>query len=230
MRILWVGHFLRIKRKYKKALRCGILFLLSAALIFLFTVNRRLTPEAESLLKTELEGSLNERLNHALLPLLDAFCFDDVMSLEKDSDGDIRAIIINSGIANRIKMEMAKQATDTIRGMKKTRLTVPTGSLYGGALFSGKGGNITVKSVDVTAVSSEIETKLSGAGINQVLCEAYINVHARVTARLSQHTVEASVTVQLLLTQFISVGTVPSRYTVVETMDEDMIHWLESRR
>ena len=230
MRVLWGRSLSRIGRKYKKEICRGVLILLSLLILLLFFVNRRLTPEAESLLETELHGAISQRMYGELSPMLDSFILDGVVTLEKNSEGDIRAIMIDSGMANRIKMAMTEQAAAAIRGIKHTKLTIPMGSLYGGALFSGKGGNMTVRSVNVTSVTSEIETKLMEAGINQVMCEAYLNITAAVTARLAQDTVKTAVTVRILLSQFISVGTVPSRYAVVETWDEEMLRWLESQK
>lgn len=93
--------------------------------------------------------------------------YDDLVSLEKDSDGNITALITNMSNINALQAEITTAVAELFKDTGETVVSIPLGNVIGGAVFSGKGPNISVKVLSVSNVNTSFRNEFTSAGINQ---------------------------------------------------------------
>ncbi|MBQ5504586.1 MAG: sporulation protein YunB [Oscillospiraceae bacterium] len=93
--------------------------------------------------------------------------YSDLVTLEKDADGNITALLTNMANVNYLQSEITGEIVKRFSDMDVTRVDIPIGNLIGGTLLSGRGPKISVDILSVTNVSATLRNEFSSAGINQ---------------------------------------------------------------
>lgn len=87
--------------------------------------------------------------------------------------------------------------------------------------MSGRGPDIPIKMSTIGNVETELISQFSHAGINQTLHRIYLNVKCKVTILTPFNTIEESIANQVLISEAVIVGEVPSNYYNLNGLKED---------
>lgn len=142
--------------------------------------------------------------------------FDDLCSIEKDSDGKVALIRTNAVSLNALSVKLASDCYDRLEELTENGFSVPVGAFTGIRLLSGSGGRVNVKLNSVLSVQCDMVRTVASVGINQsrVTLTAVIKADITVYAPLSSKTRTGEIEVPVY--DDLVVGTVPDAYFASE--------------
>lgn len=146
-------------------------------------------------------GSVGKNLRH-----------EDLVTYEKDKDGNIAAFHINTQAVTFIASEAATAVAQEYQRMSADSFDVPMGAMFGTRLLSTTGPDIPVKLLPVGSVSIDVQQSFEAAGINQTRHRIWLHATARVQVILPVLTREVEVTSDLPITDTVIVGKVPQTF------------------
>jgi len=186
----------------------GVCFLLSVA-------ENSVRPILRTMALANVEIIAGEKISEAIEEEMvsEDYELESIISFEKDSEGRINAVKTNIVTANRLKSALSLAVLDKIGQITESDVAVPSGSLTGLALLSGRGPNIPVKTVPVGSVRTNLQSKLTNGGINQTLHRIILEITVDMNVILPRETVSSEVTMNVVVSETVIVGTVPEYFS-----------------
>ena len=139
--------------------------------------------------------------------------YSDLVTLEKDADGNITALLTNMANVNYLQSEITGEIVKRFSDMDVTRVDIPIGNLIGGTLLSGRGPKISVDILSVTNVSATLRNEFSSAGINQTRHRIILQVDVGLGILLSGYRDKwDDVQTEITVCETVIVGRVPETY------------------
>lgn len=199
---------LRIKLPVFLMLFIGVCFLLSVA-------ENSVRPILRTMALANVEIIAGEKISEAIEEEMvsEDYELESIISFEKDADGRINAVKTNIVTANRLKSALSLAVLDKIGQITESDVAVPSGSLTGLALLSGRGPNIPVKTVPVGSVRTNLQSKLTNGGINQTLHRIILEITVDMNVILPRETVSSEITMNVVVSETVIVGTVPEYFS-----------------
>ena len=161
-------------------------------------------------LSNVLDGTINEMVDEL------GVRYGDMVNIQKNPDGSIAAITMNSTYINGYKADISDGCSDKLGNFTETVVPIPIGSIIGGAFFNGRGTCIEVPATIYGFSITDVESKFESAGINQTRHTIYLNVEASAHAYMGLCHLNESVDETIILVETIIVGTVPDSYYIRE--------------
>lgn len=141
--------------------------------------------------------------------------YDQLITLEKDANGEVTAIKTNIMAINHLKSVLAIKILEKINAVDSSQISIPLGNIINGELFSGRGPRIPVKLVPVGSVFTNITNEFTSAGINQTRHQLQVEVNAYVAIILPNNSTATNVKASFNISETVIVGDVPDTYTYV---------------
>ncbi len=138
------------------------------------------------------------------------FKYDEMVKIEKDSQGNIILIQADTGKLNYIAAELSTECNKELSDMKNTAIKVPLGWMSDKSAFYNIGPKISVEIEPIGNISTSYESKFESAGINQTRHKIYLNVTAKIRLRLPLRNQDAEVSTQVPVSDTIIVGKIPN--------------------
>lgn len=91
----------------------------------------------------------------------------DIVSIEKDSNGNAKVLSVNTGLLTRIRSETTIILTNQLDSLQYKDFTIPIGTILKSRFFSGQGPKIKIKIVPLGYITSETKNEFNSVGINQ---------------------------------------------------------------
>jgi len=142
--------------------------------------------------------------------------YSSLFDIQKDSSGDISAIIANTAKLNILKSQLAIEIQNKIDETQTQPIGVPLGSLFGNELLAGRGPKIPMKLITLGMIDVRFSNSFSSVGINQTKHESSIEIDMTINALLPAGSISATVTTAMPLTDAIIVGKIPQAYTNIQ--------------
>ncbi len=154
-------------------------------------------------------AKMSELLNRALLESPQVEKNNDIISVTRDSKGNIDLITVDTNKVNLLKSIITLEIIEALEKQENISFGIPLGNAMGSYAFSGMGPKIPVKAIPVGSVVSKIKSSFVSGGINQTKYELYIEfiVCIEVTAPFTTETRE--LTGELCIAQTVIVGKAP---------------------
>jgi sporulation protein YunB len=138
------------------------------------------------------------------------FKYDEMVKIEKDSQGNIILIQADTGKLNYIAAELSTECNKELSDMKNTAIKVPLGWMSDKSAFYNIGPKISVEIEPIGNISTSYESKFESAGINQTRHKIYLNVTAKIRLRLPLRNQDSEVSTQVPVSDTIIVGKIPN--------------------
>lgn len=200
-------------RRRGRRLIATLLAVMAGLLVLFVIVERRIEPtlmliaaqKTDQIAKLAISDAVTKRL------LQQGIDFDDIVILEKDSDGNILAVNFNFKQYARIVGETTSRIQARLKEFEEENVvvTVPLGLATKNVFLEHFGPEIPVSFVPVGSVKTRLETGLKQAGINMVLITVYIWVEVDLRIVIPFATEQRTVTTQIPITEALIVGKVP---------------------
>lgn len=208
---------LRRRRRPRRLPRLLLILPLLAAL-FLLTLARRFYPVLREMAVTEAGNAVSVVINNSIAEKMSngELRYDDIITLEKNAEGRVMAIMTDMSKVNLLKSEITAEIIRDLSGDVKTRVYIPLGNVTGLNLLSGKGPALPVEIVAVTMANTEFVNRFSAAGINQTRHQIVVLVNAAVSVLIPGGNAYAEVHAEVTVAETVIVGEVPETYTYFE--------------
>lgn len=192
-----------------------LLIILAVVAVIISVFAARLTPYISEMGISVVTDVISEEMYNVITEMLASGKLDyaDLVTLEKDTNGNVTALVSNMALINKLQAELAAEIIRRVNEMSTTVIDVPIGNLSGWSIFAGMGPDIPVRVTSATSASAEFENQFSSAGINQtrhqIMLELSVDVNVVVPGESAAETVKA----QVSIAETVIVGDVPNSYT-----------------
>ena len=222
--------FFHYRRSLNRRALLRLLALLTAgALLALVAAGTaRMRPLLESLAATRVSNTVNRIISEAVNEAIQNgdISYQQLISLEKDSEGRITAVHSNMAAFNRLQAQILDIILARIDQVSARELSIPVGTLTGSALLAGRGPRISVRMESVGSSSARFENRFTSAGINQTNHRIVLEVNVSVSILLPGYATATKVSTAVTVAETVIVGAVPDTYTYFstepDTYEEDL--------
>lgn len=204
---------------HRRRIRC-ILFFLAFVLLFSALFYRfRLTPLMKELAVTEVENQASDVISDAIGAQIanGSIDYNRIITLEKNSAGQITALKTNMAEVNQLRREILEQVNQRILDLNVYALAVPLGSVLAPALLAGLGPRIPIHVTSVNNANADFTSNFSEAGINQTLHQILMHVSMDVTILIGGGTKKATIRQSVVVAETVIVGIVPESFLNIGT-------------
>ena len=138
--------------------------------------------------------------------------FDEVITVSKNSLGEIEMITANTAKINVASREIANNTLTQLEKNLEKGIPVPVLSFTGIDLLSGYGKVAYMKNVTITNVSCDFDSNFKSVGINQTLHSIYVNVSVSVNIELPLNKKSEKHVTKVMVGETVIIGKVPEMY------------------
>lgn len=149
--------------------------------------------------------------------------YEDYVSIEKDSLGNIKLLKLNTVKINMIASDIAYNIQQELTKSENCFIRIPLGSITGMKYISGFGPKINIQIYPVGSVITNFKSEFNKAGINQTIHRLYLDVTCKVTIITPYEQISSDILNQVLMTEMVIVGDVPEAYYNLEGMENDNV-------
>lgn len=184
------------------------------ALLVIFLVDGALRPAITTLAGVQTENRVTAMLNQAVEDTMaqEGVAYADLVSLEKDGQGRISLLAVDSVKLNSLRIKILDQLLKQVEGLGSQELGIRLGSLTGFATASGWGPVLPVQVVAAAAPRAEFSNRFTAQGINQTLHQINLDVEVEVTLLIPGGQTNTTVSAQVCVAETLLVGEVPDSY------------------
>lgn len=194
-------------------------WLIVLAMILLFVaLDWHLRPLMSSYGVNQATLTATQVIHEAVTDILtrEEISYQDLVQLDKNETGDIRAVEANIVRVNQMKSAITTEVSKRLSDHKRVDIQIPLGTLIGGSFLSGRGPRIPIRVSMNGAVLATIHSSFSDAGINQTAHQITLELKAPMVLALPGNTVPVEVHTSFVIAETILVGEVPDSFTEVD--------------
>ncbi len=180
-----------------------------------------ITPMLERQEKTLARGSAVKLANEAARNAMKEMKYDDLCTITKNDQGEIKIVTINVINANKICTSITNELQDKLMEKANSSFSISLGSLTGNKILISKGPKVDIKMETIGDIETNIQSEFKEAGINQTIHRIYINVICHVKILSPYKDIEEDIESQILLAESVIVGNIPSTYYNLEGLEKD---------
>lgn len=158
--------------------------------------------------------------NEQATNVMKKYTYDELFSIEKDTNGNIAMIKSNVIPINEIISDVANKIQENMNNRGKEDLEIALGSFTGFKLLAGRGPGVKIKITTIGDVETDLKSEFISEGINQTLHRVYLQVKCKVNILTPFNSISKDITNQVLLVENIIVGNIPDTYYNLEGMSE----------
>ena len=147
--------------------------------------------------------------------------YDELFTIEKDSEGNIIMIKSNIVKINEIISDVPNKIQEEIDKRGKENIEIALGSFTGFKLLSGKGPGVPIKISTIGNVETDLKSEFTAQGINQTLHRVYLQVVCEVSVLTPYNSITEKISNQVLLAENVIVGKIPNTYYNLNGLDEN---------
>ena len=198
-------------KKLKKGIILAVIFLV-IVVVCIYTLNS-VSPTIVAFSEAKIKSLTTAAVNSAIFEvMLEPISYGDLVSIEKNADGEITLIAANSMIINKLARDMAQSTETYIEKMGEQDVKIPIGTLSGSPLLAGKGFKVTIRVLPLGSVKCQFVSEFETAGINQTRHKIYLDVVATISIVLPTSQSIVKTNTPVLVSESIIVGKVPDTY------------------
>ncbi|MGG1660446.1 sporulation protein YunB [Brevibacillus sp. NRS-1366] len=204
----------RGRRRRGRRIFATTLFVIIGLFVLFVVAEKRIEPtlmliaqsKADQVAKLAITDAVTKRLTQQGVD------FNEVVIMEKDEAGSIKAVNFNFREYSRIVGETTARIQNRLKEFEQdnVKTTVPLGLATKNVFLEHLGPDIPVSFVPIGAVKTRLETGMKQAGINMVLVTVYIYVEVDLRVIIPFATKQQTVTTQIPITEALIVGKVPN--------------------
>ncbi len=146
---------------------------------------------------------------------------NDILNIEKDSQGKITAVIPDLKEMNKLKAKIAIEINEQMKKTTNSRISIPIGSLTGIPYLSNLGPRVNFNLIPYGKTQIDFKTSFTQAGINQTRHEVTVNVKLSTALLIAnKQTTSTKIETTVPVSETVVIGDVPQSYTNFVTDEE----------
>ena len=188
-------------------------FILLIIIVFnsiIYIFGKRILPTVLELGEIKIKSEAVKVMNEESVNVYsENFKYDDIINIEKDSDGNITMIRANTVKQNYLASQVVLKCDERLSELEDLGVKIPLGYLTNNVMFYNMGPKITVKMQQIGNITTSYESEFESAGINQTRHKIYLNMTATMRVIVPFNSKEVEVTCQIPVSDTIIVGKIP---------------------
>ncbi|MCL2171063.1 MAG: sporulation protein YunB [Defluviitaleaceae bacterium] len=198
-------------KKWKRIMLGLTIGIIALAALTFYLADRNMVPTVVAIANQRAVGLINYIISDSLHAVIDAhnLTTEDFYHKTLDANGRISSLSVNTILVNQIAAILAVDLSDGIGYGGGMRIDVPIGLFSGIPLFAGLGPPYRLAVLPLGEVRVEYETSFSGAGINQINFQVWLNIEAQMRVVIPMQDVIVSVDRRVPLVNSFFAGEVP---------------------
>lgn len=219
-----------MRRKRKPKSRAALfLFLVCIVCIIGITVfifQESMKPIVKTFALTKANNITTVTVNNTINEILRSgdFHYDDLVSIEYDSQGKISAVKTDSIAMNILKTVVSVKISEAVSSIEKTNISIPMGTLTGSTFMTGLGPPVNIRTSLSCSCEIEVKNSFEYSGINQTLHKILLEVTAYVYVITMGDAVSTQVFTAIPVAQTVIIGDIPEIYAGADdTLWQDLI-------
>ena len=185
------------------------LVVIAAAIYFQRNVTKVLISISEATMRAFTTVAINDAVYYTMS---DGVRYEDLVSIERDSAGDITAVSAHALKINTIARDAASISQANLKNLSLNGIPIPLGALTGIEALAGFGPRIHIRIIPVSSVTCAFSSEFESVGIHQTKHSIYLNVVADISIVMPSRTEKFAVTTDILVCECVLVGEVPDVY------------------
>lgn len=163
----------------------------------------------EKVAAKKLEINATRIINNAVGDTLDDGYYGKLLEVSRSAEGKILSITTDTAEMNRLKYALTDNVLTALEKSENKRYHIPLGALTDMVMLSGMGPSVPFDILPYGGGKVDFRTSFTSAGVNQTLCEIYIDITADLYAVSPTFRVGATVTTSVVAERTVIVGEVP---------------------
>lgn len=138
--------------------------------------------------------------------------FDDLVALDKDTDGAISALTTNTIEMNKLRSKISNALEKKLKEIDEEYIKIPLGNILGNDIFSGMGPDISIKIRPLGLANVDFYDNFEACGINQSRHTVYISAKVDISVISTSTKTSKQVFSKIPVAETVIVGEVPKYY------------------
>lgn len=204
----------------KKRWKIKLFILFISTIVGFEGITYLIKPSIIALCKVKSESLASKISSGAVQEVMSGLGYLDLVTLERDDDGNILALRANVIEMNKISSQIGGLIQEKYSALEDMYIKIPIGNFTGNELLAGRGPKIVVKIVPAGTVSTDYKTEFISTGINQTRHRVYLEIKSKMTiiAPFTNKTVEVVDNVNVAET--VLIGNVPDTFYNLEGISD----------
>lgn len=199
----------RRKRKLTAIFLTAFLVVFAAFLYFQRNVTKVLVSVSEATMRASTAIAVNDAVYYTLS---DGLRYEDLVTIERDDEGNVTAVSANALKINKIARDTASISQSNLKNLSLNGIPIPMGALTGIEALAGVGPRIHIRIIPVSSVTCTFSSGFESVGINQTKHSIYLNVIADISIVMPSRTENFAVKTEVLVGECVLVGKIPDAY------------------
>ena len=141
--------------KYKKII-IYIIIIMIIGYFTAITIIKAITPIIERQCRVVAQSTATRFANEACNSAMQNIRYEDLCTIEKDEEGKIRLIEMNSININKLNSQIALDIQNKLNNNESSKFYIRLGSFTGSKILSGRGPNVEIRMSTIGAVKTNI--------------------------------------------------------------------------
>lgn len=189
-----------------------IFVIIFIAFLVVIIISKAVSPVFDTLCKDEAKSIATVITNEQATNVMKEYSYDELFTIEKDSNGNITMIKSNVFPINEIISSIAVKIQEEINNEGKDKIKIALGTFTGIKIFSGRGPYVNIKVSSIGNVETNLKSEFTEQGINQTLHRVYLQVKCQISILTPFSNTEEEIENQVLIAENVIVGQIPSTY------------------
>ena len=204
-----------VNLKYKRKI-IMILVFITAVIVSVKLMLDAVNPIFDTLCENQAKSLATIVSNEQATNVMREHSYDELFTVEKDSNGNVTMIKSNVIPINEIISDVAIKIQEEINKQGRKDIQIALGSFTGIKLLAGRGPGIQIRISTVGNVETDLRSEFQAQGINQTLHRIYLQVKCEVSILTPFKDITRDITNQVLIMENVIIGTVPDTYYNIE--------------
>lgn len=199
------------RRKKRKGIKAIIILLVFVALFVYY--KKVVTVHVINVCTDKCETINTKSVNNAIITSLNnGLLYDELVRIEKNTDGEITLISAKSYEINNLSRKIVESAQTILEENLKNGIEMPILSFSGITFLSGFGPEIKLDAITVSSVTCDFIGKFQAVGINQTIHSLYAEITSTVKIDFPLYSETEEYKTDVLLCEAVLIGKVPEIY------------------
>lgn len=184
-------------------------------------VIRSIEPIFETICKDKAKSIATIICNEESTKIVQNYQYEDLVTIDKDTSGNITMIKSNITPINLIISDVAEKIQKRINETEQEEIGIRLGSFTGSKILSGRGPIVPIKLSTIGNIETDLRSEFKSAGINQTIHRIYLQIDCEINILTPYNSIAESISNQVLIAENIIVGKIPENYYNLEGMTKE---------
>ncbi|MDD5923871.1 MAG: sporulation protein YunB [Clostridia bacterium] len=202
-------------RRFSRKFYIKIILVLIVIVGLFFYMEYHVRPLLKDVIVNNCTTCATLAVNDSINDVLDSgnYSNDDIVKVEKSSDGEVRAVYVNYVKLNQFKSDVTVMAQKKLDETKNVKVDIPLGLLTGVELLKETGPTISINTTFTGGISADFTSNFESAGLNQTIHTIEANLEADLSVYSTGINSNSKIKTSIIISQTVITGDVPNIYT-----------------